>query len=294
VTPVFSRRGLSRFLVPAVRWCRRPPRSAGLTTREAHGRLRPLRALAAELVGIYRDAPTLEDEEFAAEAIDDFLDSLDDDSDDEALVALLDLPETELTAALIDDVISMLADTGSRVVERLLSVALTGLEPTASRALDALDRMDGPDKADGLYHVLAGRGPEDLRRTAADELVALGHAGTSRLQDAFDDPWASELVQAAVAAAGGAGSSPAPLVEDSLAVAHAFAAAPAGDPPPPTGDPPPPTGDPPGDPPPTDDSSAAPVGDSLVGPARPLGPGEDVLEAEYRAFLERFERESGV
>jgi len=243
----------------------------------------PLRALAAELVGIYRDAPTLEDEEYAAEAIDDLLDALDDDSDDEALVALLDLPETELTAALIDDAISMLADTGSRVVERLLDVALTGVEPTAPRALDALDRMDGHESADGLYAVLAGRGPEDLRRTAADELVALGHAGVSRLQDAFDDPWTSELVQAAVEAAGAAGGSPAPLVEESLAAADASAAAAADEPPPL-----------PAEPPPTQHSVAAPVGDSIVGPTRPLGPDEDALEAEYRAFLERFERESGA
>jgi len=266
----------------------------------------PLRALAAELVGIYRDAPTLEDEEYAAEAIDDLLDTLDDDSDDEALVALLDLPETELTAPLVDDVISMLADTGPRVVERLLDVALTGLEPAASRALDALDRMDGHDKADGLYDVLAGRGPEDLRRTAADELVALGHAGASRLQDAFDDPWASELVRDAVEAETGrqgAGSAPAPLHDETLAGADASAAAPADGPPPGTDDSSPPAdersptdGPPPltDERPPTDGSWAAPAGESAVGPARPLGPHEDVLEAEYRAFLERFERESGA
>ena len=273
----------------------------------------PLRALAAELVGIYRDAPTLEDEEYAAEAIDDLLDALDDDSDDEALVALLDLPETELTAPLLDDVINMLADTGPRVVARLLDVALTGLEPAASRALDAVDRMDDGDKADGFYDVLAGRGPDDLRRTAADELVALGHAGTSRLQDAFDDPWTCELVRAAAAAVSGVreagarnagpgedagaveraaasdaaavapGSSPAPRVDGSLAAADASPAALVDGPPPPTDAPPP-----------SDDSLAARTGESTAGPERPLGPDEDVLEAEYRAFLERFERESGA
>ncbi len=248
----------------------------------------PLRALAAELVGIYRDAPTLEDEEYAAEAIDDLLDALDDDSDDEALVALLDLPETELTAPLVDDVVSMLADTGPRVVERLLDVALTGLEPEASRALDALDRMDDHDKADGLYDVLAGRGPEDLRRTAADELVALGHAGTSRLQDACDDPWASGLVRAAVEAAAGRRAAGASAVgwHDAgpggaggpleRAAPEDSAAAPADEPPP------------------TDQSWAAPADESTAAPDRPLGPDEDLLEAEYRAFLERFERESGA
>jgi hypothetical protein len=243
----------------------------------------PLRALAAELVGIYRDAPTVEDEEYAAEAIDDLLDALDDDSDDEALVALLDLPETGLTAPLVDDVISMLADTGPRVVERLLDVALTGLKPAASRALDALDRMDDRDKADGLYDVLTGRGPEDLRRTAADELVALGHAGTSRLQDAYDDPWASELVQAAVEAASAARGSPTLLVEESPAATDASVAAPADEPPPTTDASPP-----------SDESWAPPAGRSTAGPEPPLGPDEDVLEAEYRAFLERFERESGA
>lgn len=249
----------------------------------------PLRALAAELVGIYRDAPTLEDEEYAAEAIDDLLDALDDDSDDEALVAFLDLPESEFTAALVDDVISMLADTGPRVVERLLDVALTGLEPAASRALDALDRMDDDAKADGLYDVLAGRGPDDLRRTAADELVALRHAGASRLQAAFADPWTRDLVQAAVEAAGAAGSSPAPLVEESRAATDASAAAPA-DEPPRTDEAPMQT-----DEPPFADEPWTPPGDeSTAGPELPLGPDEDALESEFRAYLERFERESGA
>ncbi len=251
----------------------------------------PLRALAAELVGIYRDAPTLEDEEYAAEAIDDLLDALDDDSDDEALVALLDLPETEFTAPLIDDVISMLADTGPRVVERLLDVALAGLEPAVWRALDALDRMDDDDKADGLYDVLAGRGPEDVRRTAADELVALGHAGTSRLQEAYDDPWASGLARAAVEAA--AGGPRAPLVEESPALADASVAPPS-DEPPPAEEPPIDEAPPTDEPPPTDDSWVSPPGAPTVEAELPVGPDADALEAEYRDFLERFERDSGA
>jgi hypothetical protein len=243
----------------------------------------PMSALAAELVGIYRDAPTLEDEEYAAAAIDDLLDALDDDSDDEVLVALLELPETELTAPLVDDVISMLADTGPRVVGRLLDVAVTGIEPAAWRALDALDRMDGDAKADGLYDVLAGRGPDDLRRTAADELVALGHAGASRLQDAFADPWTRELVQAAVeAGAAPRGAAGGPRSDS------------AGDPAPGSARPPGPdsAGDPaPGSPRPPGPDSA---GDPAPGSARPPGPDDDTREAEFRAYLERFERESGA
>jgi len=268
----------------------------------------PLRALAAELVGIYRDAPTLEDEEYAAEAIDDLLDALDDDSDDEALVALLDLPETELTAPLLDDVISMLADTGPRVVARLLDVALTGLEPTASRALDAVDRMDDGDKADGFYDVLAGRGPDDLRRTAADELVALGHAGVAHLQDAFADPWTCELVRAAVAAVSSgreAGARDAGPGEDAGAVERAAASDAAAVAP---GSSPPPRLD---ESHPANDRSTkvtageslgAPVdgpwpglvGGSAPGTVGPLGPDGDALEAEFRAYLDRFERESGA
>ncbi len=160
-----------------------------------------LTALAAELVGICRDAPTPEDEEYAVAAVDDLLDEL-DDGDDEALFVLLDLPDTESAAPLVDDVVSMLADTGARVVERLLDRALSGEDPAAPRALDALDRMDDGPRAEGLYAVLCGGGPDDLRRTAADELVALGHAAVSHLQEAFADPWTRDLVRDAVEAAG--------------------------------------------------------------------------------------------
>lgn len=159
-----------------------------------------LEALAAELVGICRDAPTPEDEEYAVEAVDDLLDEL-GEGDDEALFALLDLPDTELTAPLVDEVVSMLADTGARVVGRLLDYALSGEEPAAPRALDALDRMDDGLRVDGLFAVLAGGGPDDLRRTAADELVALGQAAAPYLQEAFADPWTRDLVRAAVEAA---------------------------------------------------------------------------------------------
>jgi len=237
----------------------------------------PLSALAAELVGIYRHAPTREDEEYAAEAIDDLLDEIGDD-DDEVLFALLDLPETELTDPLVDDVVSMLADTGSRVVERLLDLAVTAHEPGASRALDALDRMDDDVKSDGLHEVLAGRGPEDLRRTAADELVRLGHAGASHLQEAFADPWSCDLAQDAVEAAGGARSarSEGPSAPSAAGMSTS---GPAGASP---------------DEPAPESPSPAPGGTEASVEGTPPAPERDALEAEFRAFLERFERESGT
>ncbi|MEE4276450.1 MAG: hypothetical protein V2J16_11350, partial [Thermoleophilia bacterium] len=64
---------------------------------------------------------------------------------------------------------------------------------------------------------------------------------------------------------------------------------------------PPPAEDPPVDeasptdaPPPTDESWVAPPGAPTVEAELPVGPDADALEAEYRAFLERFERESGA
>lgn len=245
----------------------------------------PLSALAAELVGIYSDAPTVEDEEYAVEAIDDLLDTL-DESDDDVLYVLLDLPESELTAPLAEDVVSMLADTGPRVVARLLELAVTGVEPAASRALDAFDRMDDDARADGLFGVLASGGPDDLRRTAADELVALGHAGAAHLQAAFADPWTRDLARAAVGAAGAhrapcAGAAPGSVQQPAPARPQVDE---------PTDEPARPSRDRSTDPAPRD----ATVHETPSAAGDVPTPGDDALEAEYRAFLERFRRESGL
>jgi hypothetical protein len=228
--------------------------------------------LAAELVGIYRDARTTEDEEFAADAIDDLLDEIDDDTDDEVLVALLDLPETELTAPLVEDAVCMLADAGADMVERLLLLGLENGDPISDRARDALDRMDDDQLADGLFEILAGDGTDQLRRLAAAALVALGHAGAARLQEAFDDPWTRDLAEAAVAERGTRpcddGGPAAPLRDERRGEREG-----AGE---------------------SDDEThdaADQSEDESPSEPEPVHPPDDGLEAEYRAFLERFERE---
>ncbi len=243
----------------------------------------PMSVLAAELVGIYREARSLEDEEYAADAIDDLLDAVEEDTDDEVLMALLDLPGTELTAPLVEDAVCMLADSGARVVERLLELVLARAEPVAPRAFRAFDRMDDDELAEGLFDVLAGSGQDHIRQLAADLLAALGHAGARRLQDAFEDSWTRDLARAAVEdRAGGL---------DDVAEPDGL-----------------PDADRPGARSPRGEEAA----DGGVGavassersdtpeasvrrppPPDPVGPAGDALEAEYRAFLERFERESG-
>ncbi len=243
----------------------------------------PMSALAAELVGIYREARSLEDEECAADAIDDLLDAVEDDTDDEVLVVLLDLPETELTAPLVDDAVCMLADAGARVVEHLLDLVLAKTEPVGPRALRAFDRMDDDELVDGLSDVLAGSGQDDVRRLAADLLAALGHAGARRLQDAFEDPWTRDLAQAAAEDRAGG-------LDD---VAERDGLPDAGRPgtPSPRGEEPADGGASAAASPERSDTPEAAAGP--LHPPDPVGPAGDALETEYRAFLERFERESG-
>jgi hypothetical protein len=247
----------------------------------------PLRDLAAELVGIYLDARTIEDEEYAAAAIDDLLDAV-GEVDDDVLLTLLDLPETELTVPLLDDAVSMLAEAGRRVVGRLLEAIAPAREPRAGHALEALDRMDRPEVARGFLAVLTGDDVTGLRLLAADGLVALGADAARLLDDALADPWTSQLAQTALDRREGGSAlrlSPAASgsgLVDAEALEEAFRLEPRE-----------PGRDPAGQ---AGTASAEPPGDSEPPPTAPgdITALDDERAREYEEFLERFERESDL
>ena len=70
--------------------------------------------LARQLADAFEEARTPEDQEYAADAIDDFLSEHDDYAPHEALIALLDLPMTKRIWRLIDSVETTLATLDSR------------------------------------------------------------------------------------------------------------------------------------------------------------------------------------
>lgn len=158
--------------------------------------------LARQLADAFEEAQTPEDQDYAAEAIDDFLSEHDDHAPDQALIALLDLPMAKVTWPLIDSVETTLAERGRSAVRALLE-AIGGHVydhggQTSARALETLGAMREVDAAHGLIAVLAGAADDDLKAAAVRVLVKLGGPAVPVLEDALEDPaarpWAEDAL----------------------------------------------------------------------------------------------------
>jgi hypothetical protein len=158
--------------------------------------------LARQLADAYEEAQTPEDQEYAAEAIDDFLSEHDHYAPDDALIALLDLPMAKLTWPLIDSVEATLAERGLPAVWALLE-AVDGRVydhggQTPARALETLGAMRQASVIQGLVNVMAGAADNELKAAAVKVLVSRGRPAVAALEDALQDPaarrWAEDAL----------------------------------------------------------------------------------------------------
>jgi hypothetical protein len=158
--------------------------------------------LARQLADAFEEAQTADDQEYAAEAIDDFLSEHDHYAPDGALIALLDLPMTKLTWPLIDSVEATLAERGLPAVRALIE-AVDGRVydrggQTPARALETLDAMRQADVLHGLVNVIASPVDDDLKIAAVKVLVGAGEVAIGPLEAALQDPsarrWAEDAI----------------------------------------------------------------------------------------------------
>jgi len=158
--------------------------------------------LARQLADACREAKTDEDEEYAADAINDFLRDNDESAPSEALIALLDLPMSKRTWPLVDSAEETLIGRGWEVVEPLLAATMGRVYdlagPVSQRARETLSGLSEARLIFGLIDVLRGKADDDLKRTAVGELVALGETAEPALLEALDHPVARTWAQDAL------------------------------------------------------------------------------------------------
>jgi hypothetical protein len=213
--------------------------------------------MARQLADAFGEAASREDEDYACDAIGDFLGEYGADAPAAALIALLDLESTDQTFPLVDRAKTLLAERGPAVVEPLLAATLGRVYdhdgPTAENALGALDSMDEGDLIQGLDEVLSGDADDELKGVAADGLAALGEP-IAHDDDADDEPEDDEDV----AEVEGANA------DDDAAEESAGGDAGGGA------------------------GYAGPAGE-----AAPALPDQEAVDQSYEAFLHRFESQSG-
>jgi hypothetical protein len=158
--------------------------------------------LARQLTDAYGEASRREDQDFACDAIADFLHEYRLEAPSKALLAVLDLPLTAETYPLVDEAQTLLAGRGPAVVRLLLEAALGEVYdpdgPASERAAETLDQMDRRDSVQGLVEVLCGRAGDDVKGAAVDRLVALGPFAEPRLAAVLDDERGGEWARAAI------------------------------------------------------------------------------------------------
>ena len=273
--------------------------------------------VARQLVDAFSDALEHGDAdalEYAADQLDDFIDETDDDTADEVLVALLDLPRDPSALPLLDQVSRKLTRRGPGAVEALLGAVLgdappelrlsdiisvagavgalleaatrsPNVPPRAGNALATLDAMALGDLILGLIEVLEGRADERLKQAASEMLVDIGEPAVERLKTSLRDrdaaPWVVDTlvdIRDGRDAARDAPDDPRDAAADDDGAEPG--ASPAGgaavdEPPGPLAD------------------GAAPSPPAGP-PAPPAGlPAGDDIDREFAAFLEKFKRETG-
>jgi hypothetical protein len=161
-----------------------------------------LTGLARQLTDAYGEARSREDQDFACDAIAEFLAEYRETAPGEALLAFLDLPLTAETYPLVDEVQTTLADRGVEVVQVLLEAVIGDVYDAGGsapeRAAETLDMMDRRAAVAGLVRVLCGRAHGDVKGAALDRLAALGSYAEPALAAALDDPDGGEWALAAL------------------------------------------------------------------------------------------------
>ena len=273
--------------------------------------------VARQLVDAFSDALEHGDAdalEYAADQLDDFIDETDDDTADEVLVALLDLPRDPSALPLLDQVSRKLTRRGPGAVEALLGAVLgdappelrlsdiisvagavgalleaatrsPNVPPRAGNALATLDAMALGDLILGLIEVLEGRADERLKQAASEMLVDIGEPAVERLKTSLRDrdaaPWVVDTlvdIRDGRDAARDAPDDPRDAAADDdgaePGASPAVGAA---------------VDAPPG--PLADGAAPSPPAGP---PAPPAGlPAGDDIDREFAAFLEKFKRETG-
>jgi hypothetical protein len=164
--------------------------NAGSLDRPEFGRPRPeppQMMTARQLVYACTEARSDDDMEYAVGEVDAFLDANGDDLDSAVLIALLDLPDDELTRPLIADVSARLADRTPAVVEAILRTATSGAGPSYDNAAAVLDMLPDTELALGLVEVLCDDTEDELKEAAANVLVVLGKPVAGIILDALAD-----------------------------------------------------------------------------------------------------------
>ena len=175
--------------------------------------------VSRELVFAYTDAAERDDDDdraYAAAQIEDFVDDTDDDTADEVLIPLLDLPLDGITLPLLSAVSAMLRRRGPGVVEPLLVAAVgeglpevglsdvvgvagavgalleaatrsPGASPRVENALSVLDALPYGDLILGLVEVLESRRDDHVKQVASEMLVDIGDDAVDELTASLRD-----------------------------------------------------------------------------------------------------------
>lgn len=158
--------------------------------------------LARQLADAYGEARKREDQDYACDAIAEYLAEYREVAPSEALLALLDLPLTVETYPLVDEVQLALAARGAAAVRQLVAAALGDVYDSGGeapqRAAEALEQMDTRELLLGLLAVLRSRGDDRLKGEAADRLVALGSLAEPDLVATLDDAHGGDWAEAAL------------------------------------------------------------------------------------------------
>jgi hypothetical protein len=161
-----------------------------------------LTGLARQLADAYGEARSREDQDYACEAISEFLGEFREVAPGEALIAFLDLPLTAETYPLVDEAQTTLAGRGAEVVEPLLEAAAGRVYdadgPAPERAAETLRTIDRRAAVAGLVGVLCSHAHGDVKGAALEALTELGAFAEPALTAAADDPVGAEWVRAAL------------------------------------------------------------------------------------------------
>jgi hypothetical protein len=134
----------------------------------------------------------------------EMVDALRQRADAVRLQSLLELPEDESLAPVVEASVVALAEIGAPAVDELTQIVDDGEEPASSRAADALSRMGTDEWTAGLIGVLSGRSLNLAKRHATRALVAIGTPAVDGLMAAFADPVARLHAAVALKAIGDA------------------------------------------------------------------------------------------
>jgi len=144
---------------------------------------------ARQLVNAFVDARTPEDREYAVEEAESFLVAGGDEVSDEALLAFLHIPATELTMTVLDSVATDLAARAPGTVAALLDLSLRAADAARQNAAIVLGRLSAGSLAAALVAILRRQDVRDaFKKAEAARLIAVGRPAATHIFDALAEP----------------------------------------------------------------------------------------------------------